>query len=63
VVLVASLLTGVAPPRRRGPSIASGDGEYESMSKDELYELAKEADIPGRSDMSKNELVKALKAA
>jgi hypothetical protein len=33
------------------------------MSKEELYELAKEADIPGRSEMSKKELVKALKAA
>jgi DNA end-binding protein Ku len=61
--LMAALRASVEAARRRGPSIASGDGEYESMSKDELYELAKEADVPGRSDMSKNELVKALKAA
>jgi DNA end-binding protein Ku len=61
--LMAALRASVEAARRRGPSVASGDGEYEGMSKDELYELAKEADIPGRSDMSKNELVKALKAA
>jgi DNA end-binding protein Ku len=61
--LMAALRASVEAARRRGPSIASADGEYEGMSKDELYELAKEADIPGRSDMSKNELVKALKAA
>jgi DNA end-binding protein Ku len=40
-----------------------GDGDLERLSKEELYELAKEADIPGRADMSKKELVDALKAA
>jgi DNA end-binding protein Ku len=39
------------------------DGDLERLSKDELYALAKEADIPGRADMSKQELVEALKAA
>jgi len=43
---------------------ASGrNGELDALSKDELYELAKDADIAGRSDMSKQELVKALRAA
>jgi DNA end-binding protein Ku len=50
---------GRAPERARG----EGNGELESLSKEELYELAKQADIPGRADMSKQELVEALKAA
>jgi DNA end-binding protein Ku len=50
---------GRAPERGRG----EGDGELERLSKEELYELAKEADIAGRADMSKQELVEALKAA
>ncbi|HEY7003473.1 MAG TPA: Ku protein [Gaiellaceae bacterium] len=40
-----------------------GDGKLDSLSKDELYELARDADIPGRSDMSKKELVSALRRA
>jgi hypothetical protein len=35
----------------------------ESMTKDELYERARKADIPGRSDMTKDELIKALRSA
>ena len=42
---------------------ASADGDLEKLSKDELYERAKAADIKGRADMSKEELVEALKAA
>lgn len=34
----------------------------EKLSKAELYERAQEADVPGRSDMSKDELVDALSA-
>lgn len=33
----------------------------ESRSKDELYNRAKELDVEGRSDMSKDELVKAIR--
>jgi DNA end-binding protein Ku len=33
------------------------------LSKQELYERAKKADIPGRADMSKEELIEALEAA
>lgn len=33
-----------------------------SKSKDELYELAQEADIEGRSSMTKSELIAALEA-
>jgi DNA end-binding protein Ku len=61
--LMAALRASVEAAQRRGSRVGSGDGEYESLSKEELYELAKDADIPGRSDMSKKELVKALKAA
>jgi DNA end-binding protein Ku len=42
-----------------------GDGgkrDLAKLSKDELYDLAKEADIPGRSDMSKEELASALRS-
>jgi DNA end-binding protein Ku len=42
---------------------ASADGELETLSKDELYKRAKELDIKGRADMSKEELVEALRAA
>lgn len=34
--------------------------DLKEKTKDELYELAKERDIPGRSDMDKNQLVAAL---
>ena len=35
----------------------------EDMTKDQLYERAQEADIPGRSEMTKGELIEALRAA
>ena len=34
---------------------------YEDWSKDELYERAQELEIDGRSDMSKPELIEALR--
>jgi DNA end-binding protein Ku len=40
-----------------------GGKQLASLSKDELYEQAKKADIPGRADMSKDELIEALEAA
>jgi DNA end-binding protein Ku len=49
---------GGRPAKRR-----SGGDRLAGLSKEELYELAKKADLPGRSDMSKDELVEALKAA
>ena len=39
---------------------AKGSAELEEMSRDELYQRAQDADIPGRSSMSKDELVTAL---
>ena len=38
-----------------------GEGKYEEWTKDELYQKAKEVDIEGRSDMSKKELIDALR--
>jgi DNA end-binding protein Ku len=71
--LMAALRASVDAARRRGSRVVSadadgdGDGDgaemLDGLSKEELYERAKEADIPGRSDMSKQELIKALKAA
>jgi DNA end-binding protein Ku len=61
--LMSALRASVEGAKRRGSKTASGDGDYEGLSKEELYELAKDADIPGRSDMSKEELLQALKAA
>jgi DNA end-binding protein Ku len=57
---------GGRAPARSGNGKASrnggGDGDLEGLSRDELYERAKKRDIKGRSDMSKDELVAALRA-
>ena len=34
--------------------------ELSEMTRDELYEMAKEKDIPGKSNMTKEELMMAL---
>lgn len=34
---------------------------YEARTKDELYNIAKEKDIPGRSRMDKQELISAIR--
>lgn len=47
------------------PDASSRGGEqppYEDWTKDELYERAQELDIDGRSDMTKDELIEALRA-
>jgi DNA end-binding protein Ku len=53
---------GAARPSGNGAS-TNGDGDVASLSKDELYERAKELDIKGRSDMSKDQLAAAVRAA
>ncbi len=35
---------------------------YEEWTKDELYERARELDVEGRSDMTKDDLIDALRA-
>lgn len=52
---------GVAETGQTGASRPSGP--YENWTKDELYERAQDLDIDGRSNMSKNELVEALRSA
>jgi DNA end-binding protein Ku len=37
-----------------------GDGGLEDLSRDELYERAQKAGVPGRSSMSRDELIEAL---
>jgi DNA end-binding protein Ku len=45
-----------------GAGAGAGD-DYASMSKRELYELAQQRDIPGRSGLTKDELVEALRGS
>ena len=55
---------GVASSDKRSPSDDSRarPRRLEDLTKEELYARAQEADIPGRSDMSKEQLVEALRA-
>lgn len=47
--------------KKLGTSAPGGEViDLTTMTKDELYEKAKEAEIEGRSDMTKDQLVKAL---
>jgi iron-sulfur cluster repair protein YtfE (RIC family) len=39
---------------------AKGNAAFEEMTRDELYQRAQDADVPGRSSMSKDELIAAL---
>jgi DNA end-binding protein Ku len=44
-----------------GTTAGPPSADYGSMTKSELYELARERDIPGRSALSKAELIQALR--
>jgi DNA end-binding protein Ku len=64
--LMAALRASVEAARgqcTRPKSARNGGAQLEGKSKEELYELAKKADISGRSEMSKEQLVEALRAA
>jgi hypothetical protein len=52
------LLLHFRPNRRRRGEHARD--ELEGLSRDELYERAQQAIVPGRASMTKDELVKAL---
>jgi DNA end-binding protein Ku len=43
-----------------GGSNGDGDGELAELSRDELYERAQKQAVPGRSSMSRDELIEAL---
>jgi DNA end-binding protein Ku len=61
--LMEALRASVEASKKRasgGPVGGKSEGDLEDLSKDELYERAGNADIPGRSKMSKDELIKAL---
>ena len=62
--LLSALRASVeAAGRRRKPASRSKDGDLDALSKAELEERARKADIPGRSKMSKEELIEALSTA
>ena len=48
---------------KRKTAARDGGEDLHELSKEELYELAKRADVPGRSQMGKDELIRALEAA
>lgn len=50
----------IANTRNSGKKGGKAD-KYEDRSKEELYKKAKEVGIKGRSDMSKKELINALR--
>ena len=49
--------------RKAGGGGGRGQPDYDDMSKADLYDLASDRDIPGRSSMTKDELADALRAA
>ncbi|MCB0966447.1 MAG: Rho termination factor N-terminal domain-containing protein [Ilumatobacter sp.] len=57
--------------KSKAAAIANSDGAsqrggesppYDQWTKDELYDRARELDIDGRSDMTKDELIEALRS-
>jgi DNA end-binding protein Ku len=59
--LMAALQASIDRAKSEGDGNGTPDpGSLERLSKGELYDRAKEEDIPGRADMTKDELVEAL---
>jgi DNA end-binding protein Ku len=54
---------GARQPAGGGPAAESGPPDLDALSKADLLTRAAELDIPGRSKMSKPELIKAIQAA
>jgi hypothetical protein len=62
--LLAGLASLAALPRLReciASALARTPRNLEDLTKDELYARAQEAEIPGRSEMSKDQLIEALR--
>ena len=60
--LLEALRESVDRAKGKGSRPSSHDSELQQLSKDELYERAQRADIPGRSRMSRAKLIEALRA-
>ena len=58
--LMAALEESLAAEGRARRQRRRDGDDLGELSRDELYERAQEADVPGRSSMSKDELVEAL---
>jgi len=54
--------TAIRTRTNSSPGSGSRPGSLEDLTREELYARAQEAEIPGRSEMSKQELVDALRA-
>lgn len=50
------------PERRKKPRGNGSRARYETWTKDELYQEARKAGIEGRSEMSRQELISALRS-
>lgn len=48
-------------PNKRTQGTGNPTRGYEGRSRDELYNIAKDKDIPGRSKMDKRELIEAIR--
>jgi plasmid stabilization system protein ParE len=48
-------------PNTRTQGTGNPNERYEERSKDELYNIAKERNVAGRSSMTKDELIQALR--
>ncbi|MDX1386249.1 MAG: Rho termination factor N-terminal domain-containing protein [bacterium] len=57
----ARIANAKANPKMHPSSKGGKAAPYEEWSKDDLYERAREIGIDGRSDMSKSELIEALR--
>jgi hypothetical protein len=56
-------MRGVKDAGRKGVARLRREPDLEELTKEELYHRAQAAGIPGRSEMSKDDLIAALRAA